>query len=159
MKKLLFILGLMVPMIANAGPSTMFGMPYPQSGSTTYPVAVNSSGQLTTTLLAGEDQTNGVMKVEMQMTPKFCTADCQVKASAGFVESITCGGTDAAAQAGGVITLYDNTAASGSTYWNYSPAAVNVQPFTNSLKHIMATGIYLDFPASTTDIWCSVSYR
>lgn len=125
-----------------------------------YSLRVNSSGQVTQTLQAGEDQTNGVQKVETQMSPKFCTADCQVSADANsFVESITCGGTDAAAQAGGVIALYDNTAESGSTYWNYSPPAANVQPFTNILKHTMPTGIYLGFPAGATDIWCTVSYR
>lgn len=62
-------------------------------------------------LIEGEDQTNHVMKVEQQFTYTNITSatTTTVKSGSGFLHGITVN----AAAAGGVITLYDNTAGSG----------------------------------------------
>jgi len=77
-------------------------------------ISVDSSGRVAVslgTLIAGEDQTNNVMRVEewgnaTNITTKTTTT---VKSGAGFLEGITInkiGTTD-------TLTIYDNTAASG----------------------------------------------
>lgn len=111
------------------------------------------------TLLSGEDQTNGVMKVEQQFSSSGIeTADVQIKASAGYVDSITCYGTDNAAVAGTII-LYDNTAESGTIIWSWTVAALDYHiPFTVPLHVTAATGLYLGY-TTTTDVNCTVVYR
>lgn len=150
---------LLLPCIAHAGPATMFGMPYPQSGSTQYPVNVNSSGQIALQLMAGEDQTNNVQKVEQQFSYNgYKAADTQIKASAGFVHTVTCAGTDATATAGTII-LYDNTAESGTKIWQWDVQAVALtSPVTVTLDAVAATGLYLGF-TTTADVACTVTYR
>lgn len=68
---------------------------------------------LSTKTIAGEDTTNDVMKVEQQYTYKnISTATTTiVKSGSGFIHTLTINNDTA----GGTITLYDNTAASGTT--------------------------------------------
>jgi hypothetical protein len=67
-------------------------------------------------LLAGEDLTNNVMKVEHQYSYSRKTADGQVKASAGFVHTVTFSATGTVTA--GVITLYDATSETGTVLWS-----------------------------------------
>lgn len=109
------------------------------------------------TTLSGEDQTNDVMKVEGQFSYKNIPhADTQVKASAGFVHTVTCG-SDAAATAGTII-LYDNTAESGTVVYTWTFPAANVPTATVVLDVVMTTGIYMGY-TTTGDVDCVVSYR
>jgi hypothetical protein len=110
-------------------------------------------------LLAGEDQTNGVQKVEQQFSYKICTADCQVKASAGFVHSITCATPLGAAVAAGAVTLRD-------ALTETTPIAVTLgmpnsafTPFTNMINAAFTTGIYLGYDGTVGAVSCTVSYR
>lgn len=111
------------------------------------------------TLLAGEDQTANVIRVEGQFSHSGNkTTDTQVKASAGYVHNLVCIGTDAAATAGTII-LYDNTAESGTVVLSWAvQAAAYAQPVVFPLDVAMTTGIYLGF-TTTADITCTVSYR
>lgn len=120
---------------------------------------VNSSGQITPTLISGEDTTNNVLKVEGQFSYNgYKAADTQIKASAGFVHSVVCAGTDATATAGTII-LYDNTAESGTVIWRLDVAAVAMNtPSTVILDAVAATGLYLGF-TTTADVACTVTYR
>ena len=120
---------------------------------------INSSGQISTTLQAGEDQTNDVMKVEGQFSVKGnLEGDTQIKAAAGFVHTVVCAGTDDAATAGTII-LYDNTAESGTEIWEWNVQAVAItSPATVILDVVAGTGLYLGF-TTTDDVNCTVTYR
>lgn len=113
------------------------------------------------TLIAGEDQTNNVMKTEMQFTGTQCTADTQVKASAGFLHTITVMSTDAVPTAGSII-IFDNTAESGTQVFNLdikataSLGAEGAQTFI--LDRIMTTGIYVGF-TTVADVAVQVTWR
>lgn len=110
------------------------------------------------TLIAGEDLTNGVLKVEKQYTNSGVkTADAQIKASAGFVHTITFSPNDAVPTAGSII-LYDNTAESGTQIFNWNVQATAFIPFTVTLDVVATTGLYLGF-TTTADVNVTVSYR
>jgi hypothetical protein len=108
------------------------------------------------TLISGEDETNNVLKTEQQFSYKAIPhADTQVKASAGFIHSISCV-SDAAATAGSII-LYDNTAESGTAIWTMNLGAVPYA-FSAVLDIVVTTGAYVGF-TTTNDVDCVVSYR
>ena len=160
--KILALLCLLASFAANAGPSVVYGQPYPFTPGTSqpYPLTVNSAGQITTTLLAGEDQTNGVMKVEHQFSYKAgVTADAAVgSAGTRFLHSVTCAGNDAAATAGD-MTIRDATAAgAGTVVQTINFQAAYLVPFTIIIDATFATGIYFDF-TTTADVMCSAAYR
>ena len=109
------------------------------------------------TLIAGEDQTNNVLKVEEQFSGTQCTADTQVKASAGFLHSITFSCNDAAPTAGSII-VYDNTAESGTQVFNHTFTTTPFMPFTVIFDLIMTTGIYAGF-TTTADVNAQINWR
>ena len=121
---------------------------------------VNSSGQFTIALLACEDQTNGVCKVEQQFS--YCagkTADAACgSAGTRFLHSVTCAGTDAAATAGDVTIRDATSAGSGTVVQTIAFAAAYFAPVTVVIDATLSTGIYLDF-TTTADVMCSASYR
>lgn len=110
------------------------------------------------TLLAGEDQSNNVMRVEGQFSYKApVVADAQVKASAGFLHCIWITQNDAAPTAGTII-IYDNTAESGTQVFNWTLTTAVFNPIVLCPDIVMATGIYIGF-TTTADVNVSVSYR
>lgn len=110
------------------------------------------------TLLAGEDQTNNVIRVEGQFLYAVDDADLVVKAAPGFVHTFTCWPEDAAATAGSV-ELRDATAAGGGTVVYREEFAAALYPGkTITLDAIFATGIVIDF-TTTADVMCTVTYR
>lgn len=124
------------------------------------PVGVNTAGQVSITLLAGEDQTNGVMKTEQQFSVCVDDADVVCKATAGFLHSVWCYPEDAAATAGTVRVT--NTAAAGGAetteVWGMDFAAAANVPVGMVLDIVMDTGIVIDF-TTTADMKCGASYR
>ena len=123
-------------------------------------VRVNSSGQTSIALLAGEDQTNGVMKVEGQFSFAIDDADLVVKAAPGFLHSVWCYPEDAAATAG-TVRITNTTAAGGAEtteVWGDDFAAAAYRPIGAVLDIVMTTGIVIDF-TTTADVKCAVSYR
>ena len=88
--------------------------------------------------LAGEDQTNSVMKVEQQYS--YCTddADLVCKATAGYIHTITCYPEDGTAEAGSVEIRDSATAAAGTILWREVIAAV-VYPPKNVILDAAAT--------------------
>ena len=110
------------------------------------------------TLLAGEDQTNNVIRVEGQFLYAVDDADLVVQAAPGFVHTFTCWPEDAAATAGSV-ELRDATAAGGGTVVYREEFAAALYPGkTITLDAIFATGIVIDF-TTTADVMCTVTYR
>lgn len=105
-----------------------------------------------------EDNTNGVAKVEQRFSySAVATADVQVKASAGFLHTVTISCNDAAPTAGSII-IYDNTAESGTQVFNHTFTTTPFVPFSVRLDYTMATGIYIGF-TTTADVNVSCSYR
>ena len=105
-----------------------------------------------------EDNTANVAKVELRYsTSGVLTADTQVKASAGFVHTVTISQNDAAPTAG-TIDIYDNTAASGTKIFTWTLTTAVFTPFSVTLDVSCATGIYVDF-TTTADVAVFVSYR
>lgn len=154
MKKLAFLL-LLLPLPALA--DVVHGRDYGTRND--YPLNVNSSGQIETTLLAGEDQTNDVMKVEGQFS--YCAgivADGECGSGAGFVHTVTCAGDDAAATAGSLAIRDSTSAGAGTIIQNVNFAAAYFPPVTMTFDAVLSTGLYLDF-TDTADVECSASYR
>lgn len=109
-------------------------------------------------LQAGEDLTNDVTKVEERFSySAVAVVDTQVKASAGFLHTVTISCNDAAPTAGSLI-IYDNTAESGTVVFNHTFTTTPFVPFTVTLDYVMATGIYVGM-TTTGDVNFSVSYR
>lgn len=100
--------------------------------------------------------TNGTL-VEQRFSYSRKTADGQVKASAGFVHSVSIAPTTATPTAG-LLTIYDNTAESGTViYSEWVPATT--EGHTVILDVVAATGIYAGFDATLANIQVTVSYR
>lgn len=110
--------------------------------------------------ISGEDATNNVIKVEHQYSKCIDDADIVCKASAGFVHSVNCYGTDAAATAGRVRITNTTAAggAEGTEVWGDEFAAAEHTPSGAILDIVMDTGIVIDF-TTTADVKCVVSYR
>lgn len=134
---------------------------YGSSPTGPQPFGVNTSGQASITLLAGEDQTNNVLKVESQFSVCIDDADIVCKASAGFVHSVWCFETDIAPTAGTVRIKNATSAAGAETteVWGKDiTTAVGSGTREAILDITMSTGITIDF-TTTADVKCGVSYR
>ncbi len=108
--------------------------------------------------IAGEDQTIDVMKVEERFSySAVAVVDTQIKASAGFLHSVTISCNDAAPTAGSII-IYDNTAESGTIVFNHTFTTTPFVPFTIILDISMLTGIYVGM-TTTGDVNFSCSFR
>lgn len=107
----------------------------------------NSIGKL---LIAGEDLTNNVMKTEQRFSYANITSatTTTVKSGSGFLHAITINTT-----AAGTITIYDNTAGSGTKIGTLE-ASVGEQTFTYNVA--FSTGLTI-VTAAASDI--TVSYR
>ena len=122
--------------------------------------SVDQLGVSLATLIAGEDQTNDVLRTEQQFSVCIDDADVVCKDSAGFLHSVWCYGEDAAATAGRV-RVTNTTAAGGAETTEVWGAEFAAALFTNTgqvLDIVMDTGIVIDFD-TTADVKCGVSYR
>ena len=109
------------------------------------------------TLLAGEDLTNDVMKVEQRFSYSNISADALVKSGVGFLHTLTFAQIDAAPTAGTII-IYDNTAASGTVIFSSTWTTAVFYPTTVTIDAAFSVGLYVDF-TTTADIGVTVSYR
>ncbi len=110
--------------------------------------------QTLATLIAGEDLTNNVLKVEERFSyASYSTAQTAttIKSGAGFLHTVTIlGGT------AGAITVWDNTAGSGTTILPaFTPGNVTV-PVTLTIDAIFSTGLTFTTAAATV---IEFSYR
>ena len=106
---------------------------------------------------AGEDTVNDLQKVEQRYGYAFVQTDTAVKSAPGFLHTVTFSCADAAPTAG-TITIYDNTAASGTKVFEHSFTTTPFLPFTIVFNVVMNLGIYVDF-TTTNDVNVTVSYR
>lgn len=121
-----------------------------QAGGTALPVTQD-------TLVAGEDLTNNrLMTRPTYSYSAVAVADVQVKASAGYLHTVTISCNDAAPTAGSII-IFDNTAESGTQVFNHTFTTTPFVPFSVVLDYTMATGIYIGF-TTTADVNVSCAY-
>lgn len=85
------------------------------------------------------------------------TADGQIKSSAGFIHTITISPNGAVTA--GVLTVYNNTAESGTVVASFSLPVTTFTPFSVTLDVACSTGIYVGFDATLANVSCTVSYR
>lgn len=108
-------------------------------------------------LISGEDQTVNCIKVEQRFSYTRVTADTQIKASAGFVHAIHITPTTATPTAG-LISIYDNTAESGTII--YSEWVFATTPgHTIMVNATAGTGIYVGYDATLANVSCTISWR
>lgn len=120
-----------------------------------------SSGRSVTldTLLSGEDQTNNLLRVEHQYSRGLAVgADTLIKTGSGYLHSLTCWGSDAAATAGDIAVRDATTSGAGTIILDYQVAAAITTPQNWVLDIPFTTGLYIDF-TTTNDVTCTVSYR
>lgn len=100
----------------------------------------------------------GTVKVEQSYTHSTSAAiDTQIKASAGFLHTVTISCNDAAPTAGSLI-VYDNTAESGTQVFNHTFTTTPFVPFSVHFDCVMTTGIYVGM-TTTGDVNFQVTYR
>lgn len=100
---------------------------------------------------------NRALMVETRYTYARATADTQVKGSAGFIHTISIAPTGTVTA--GVLTVYDNTAESGTVIFSVSLPITTFAPFTIKLDVDTGTGIYVGFDATLANVQATVSWR
>lgn len=105
------------------------------------------------TKFAGEDLVNDVLKVENRYNYNYISTSVTttVKTGSGFLHAIT---VENAGATGNAITIYDNTAGSGTVIANFSVALTGTFTFNVSFT----TGLTI-VNAGTTSPNLTVSYR
>ena len=110
------------------------------------------------TLLSGEDQDNDVLVVEQgRFEAQRVTTDTLVSNGVGFLHTLTFCCTDAAPTAGS-ITVYDNTAASGTVLYLETFTTTAFRGYTVTINAVLTTGLYIDF-TTTADVGVTASGR
>jgi hypothetical protein len=113
-------------------------------------------------LIAGEDQTGNVIRVEIQNTYATPVAtDTLIKTGAGYARYLSCSPTDNAATAGTVQLRDATSAGTGTIMVEWTVLAIDYTvnvPKVFPVDSLFATGLYLDF-TTTSDVKCWVSYR
>lgn len=122
------------------------------------------------TELAGEDLVNNVLKVEQRYSYGRVTATgaTTIKSGSGYINSISINNPSAltGATTATTITIYDNTAASGTISHIFSlPTSANLAtalPFSIPIHDSYATGITVNITLGTSGSWTpdiTVNYR
>lgn len=142
----------------------LLGMAFLGTAATVSYFGAGSADQLgvsLATLIAGEDQTNNVLRVEGQFSYQVDDADI-VLADAGYLHTFTCWPEDASAEAGSVSIRDADTAGTGTILYTDTIAAAAYVPGDHNPKvpfdTVLTTGLVIDF-TTTTDVFCFVSYR
>jgi len=139
---------------------TYYASPPTLSDGGTTPSLTDSLGNAQTNLatkIAGEDLANDVLKAELRYSYTHqagTTAGVTVKSGAGFLHALTINQPVASS----VITLYDNTAASGTVISVVTlPATIVSGPATLTYNVSFVTGLELVIATGASDV--TVSWR
>lgn len=103
-----------------------------------------------------EDNTAGKAVVEHRYTAGRATADTLIKTGAGLLHTVNLAPTGVVT--GGVLTLYDNTAESGTVLWS-GAIPTSIAPATLTFDITFATGLYVGFDATLANVQATCSYR
>lgn len=85
------------------------------------------------------------------------TADTQIKATAGFIHTVSI--SPSGSVTAGVLTIYDSAAESGTVLAVYSLPVTTFTPFSVTFDCVCATGIFVGFDATLANVSASVSFR
>ncbi len=97
------------------------------------------------------------LHTEQNYTATRLTADGQIKASAGFVHTVSIAPTTATPTAG-LVQIFDNTAESGTVLYSEWFAATTTG-HTIVLDCVAATGIFVGYDATLANVSVTVSFR
>lgn len=112
------------------------------------------------TNIAGEDIANDVTKVEQRFGSTRCTADTLVKTGVGFLHSIVVSQPSSSTPTAGVLTVYDNTAESGTVlFQHYFPASAVTSPVTITLNSSFSVGCYVGYDATLAGLAFNIIAR
>jgi hypothetical protein len=125
--------------------------------------ATSGLGVNVLTKAAGEDLVNDVQKVEQRFNYSniITNATTTVKSGAGFLHSITINNPAALTVANETVTIYDNTAGSGTKIGTYVVpfGLTSALPFTLAHDVTFSTGLTIVTAGSTVAPDITVSYR
>lgn len=85
------------------------------------------------------------------------TADGQVKATAGYVHTVTLSPTGTVTA--GVITLYDSASETGTVILSIALPITSFTPFSVQLDATAGTGLFIGFDATLANVQATVTYR
>lgn len=161
MKQWAIVLGLVMWAMSTTGYAGPAEGTYFSSGNTNTTPDPAAYGQVVRPidgfLKACEDQAANVCLIEYRYPRVKVTGNTQVKASSGYVQSITIAPNDSAPTAG-TIVVYDNTAASGTELMRFEVTTTYFLPFSIPIHSAVANGIYVSF-TTTADVNVWVNYR
>lgn len=101
------------------------------------------------TSFAGEDILRDVQKVEQRYTNTRITGDGLVQTGVGQLHAIIVSQPASATPTAGVLTVYDNTAESGTVlFQHYFPASAVPTPVTIPINGGFSAGLYFGFDAT-----------
>ena len=109
-----------------------------------------------------EDNVAGVIKVEERYTPANITTNTTttVKSGSGFLHCFTINNPAAITVTGLTMTVYDNTAASGTKIGTYFiPLSTTQAPINMFLDDTFATGLTVVTSGPTVPADITISYR
>lgn len=106
------------------------------------------------TLLAGEDQTFNRVMTMPKYTDVTTTADVLAKSGAGVLHTVSFSAVGTVTA--GTVTLYDNTAESGTVLWS-GIIPVGIGPISITLDVAFATGLYIGYDATIANVRTTTS--
>lgn len=106
---------------------------------------------------AGEDLTADVQKVEHRYSYTNQTADTLVKSGSGFIHALNIAGITAT-PTGGLLTVYDNTAESGSVVYKTWVSATT-EPVSIVIDVSFGTGLYIGYDGTLANVNVTSSWR
>lgn len=121
-------------------------------------LSVDANKNLKTTLktaIAGEDLTNDVLVTENRYAYDRATADKLIVSGSGILHTISFAATGAVTA--GVVTIYDNTAESGTVIWSGIIQATT-SPISVLLDVEYTTGLYVGYDGTIANVATHVSY-
>lgn len=108
------------------------------------------------TTIAGEDINANRLLVESRYSRTRVTADGLVATGAGYIRGVTFSATGAVTA--GVITIYDNTAESGTVLFS-GVIQVGLNPVFIPLETTFTTGLYVGYDGTVANVATGVAWR
>lgn len=109
------------------------------------------------TTIAGEDLAKDVLKTEQRFTGGRATADALIATGAGFLHCVRISPLTATPTAG-LLTVYDNTAGSGTVLYSTWFKATS-EPVGIPMNISFGTGLYVEFDGTLANVAVGLSYR
>lgn len=133
-------------------------MAAPQRTNNDYPRVQESVAYAIGPMQLGANN-DSVLSYESGNSTASQTADASVASGASTLVSVTISQTAAAAPTAGVLTIYDNTAESGTVLFTTYISTSVIVPYTLTLNKTAGTGIYAGFDATLAGVTVNIGYR